>query len=72
MSTENSNQPAFPIIGEAPGLTKREYFAAMFLQGILANSYKESDSGRWMEISTEHSIKLADTLLEQLSKSKQP
>jgi hypothetical protein len=36
-----ANVPAFPIVtsagfGTAPGLTKREYFAAVALQGLLA------------------------------------
>jgi hypothetical protein len=38
MTTEPNNS-AFPYVLEdepAPGLTKREYFAAMALQGILA------------------------------------
>lgn len=37
------NQPAFPVVlpafshQEASGLTKREYFAAIAMQGMLAN-----------------------------------
>jgi len=39
---KNSDQTAFPIVGSAfsnnyKGLTKREYFAAMAMQGILSN-----------------------------------
>jgi len=37
---ENATDPAFPQglnTGQPPGLSKREYFAAMCLQGILAN-----------------------------------
>jgi hypothetical protein len=42
---KNGDQPAFPLIdpkGEMPpsvGLTKREHFAAMALQGILSGIY---------------------------------
>jgi len=36
MNTE-SNDPAFPD-GSSPGLTKREYFAAQALQGLLSDS----------------------------------
>jgi hypothetical protein len=31
------NESAFPIVDEAAGLTKREYFAGLALQGLLAN-----------------------------------
>jgi hypothetical protein len=31
----NPNEPAFPKIGEAEGLTKREYFTALAMQGLL-------------------------------------
>ena len=39
MSTENDNAPAYPGLGYlAPsGLTKRELFAAMAMQGIASN-----------------------------------
>jgi len=39
----NANEPAYPNIGpelpwaQSPGLTKREYFAAMAMQGLLAS-----------------------------------
>lgn len=40
---ENGNQPAFPIVNGVTGviteegLTKREYFSAMAMQGMLSN-----------------------------------
>lgn len=40
----SKGEPIFPIQGGgavAIGLTKREYFAAMALQGMLANSYHQ-------------------------------
>lgn len=41
---KNADQPAHPIVGIAfneshKGLTKREYFAAMAMQGILSGIY---------------------------------
>lgn len=34
----SANEPAFPITGKYEGLTKREYFAAMAMQGLLSHS----------------------------------
>lgn len=52
------------------GLTKREYFAAMAMQGILGNN-RELDSlgGSPIKIS-QHCIEMADILLFELEKTK--
>lgn len=62
---KNSEQPAYPIFNEYghaemddKGLTKREYFAAMAMQGILASNNRMSVA--------ENAIKFADALLKQL------
>ena len=47
MNTEG-NDPAFPDSNSA-GLTKREYFAAMALQGILGNPEEVEMEGEDME-----------------------
>lgn len=47
------------------GLTKREYFAAMALQGLLAN-----DSGL-ITSKARDAVKAADALIEELNKTKQ-
>lgn len=49
---------------ESFGLTKRELFAAMAMQGVLANS--ERVGGRDLEYA-EYSVKLADALIEKLN-----
>ena len=63
------NESAFPIIAEDyiidGGLTKREYFAAMALQGLLADYESES-----IEDYSKYAVKLADSLIEELSKKK--
>lgn len=58
---------------ESQGLTKREYFAAMAMQGLLANStivgLHNQDALNWI---SEHSISRADSLLtafDELKKS---
>jgi hypothetical protein len=76
---ENSKQPAFPLIydGEKAesfchdGLTKREYFAGVAMQGLLASSWgkKETEAGKASLILDQiipASIQLADELLKQL------
>ena len=73
----NPNEPAFskpafyhPDGGlDSPntGLTKREYFAAMAMQGALAN---KSAHERTIEMITESAVKLADALIEELNKKK--
>lgn len=59
-------QYAFPLTdGETfanDGLTKREYFAGLAMQGILVNCYNGDES-----IVAEQSIKFADELLKQLN-----
>lgn len=47
------------------GLTKREYFAAMAMQGLLAN-----DSGL-ITSKARDAVKAADALIEELNKTKQ-
>ena len=77
----NGKQQAFPstrkyidgnteVINIQFGLTKREYFAAMAMQGILGNN-RELDSlgGSPIKIS-KHCIEMADILLFELEKTK--
>lgn len=76
-----SEEPAFPqndckidpdtyeVRGD--GLTKREYFASLFLQGMLAHStrYKPHNPGtNWMECISTESKNLADKFIEELNK----
>ena len=70
---KNSEQPAFPNTGCCDetdcGLSKREYFAAKAMQGLLANQYTNGASTYpdVKEVST-ISIKYADDLLAELEK----
>jgi hypothetical protein len=65
MSYDNS---AFPRkIGEqAPGMTKREYYAAKALQGLLASTSRGS-----YQLFAEKSVQMADHLIKALSNDKQ-
>lgn len=83
--TTNGNQPAFPdtgraaesgIMNQAPwelptGLTKREYFAAMAMQGLISTlGQMEVDvcMGEPLEV---RAVQFADGLLEALNKNSQ-
>ena len=62
-----ANEPAFPNI-QTPslkGLTNREYFAAMALQGLLSD-YKAIS----IQDYSKYAVQLADALIEELSKTK--
>lgn len=72
LSKDNANKPAMPIKIKSAfnycsvylGLTKREYFAAMAMQGLLAqNSYYNS-----FDLLASDSVKQADALLKELEK----
>jgi hypothetical protein len=77
---ENKNQPAYPVSEEATdriengitifsGLTKREYFAAMAMQGILAKCYTEGGFIKSeIEDIVHDSCAFADLLLAELEK----
>ena len=62
-----SNEPAFASIHTPwlKGLTKREYFAAMALQGLLPTNISQS-----IEEDAKNAVKLADILIEELNKTK--
>lgn len=49
-----------------PGLTKREYFAGVALQGILSNRWSMEFGNYNEEAKAEMAIKQADELLKQL------
>jgi hypothetical protein len=63
MSTTSDN-PAFPgaINKNLTGLTKREYFAGLALQGVVAHE------GSMMEGTASRAVRLADELIETLNK----
>lgn len=68
-SVPDDGGPAFPVVAEnglghiADGLTKREYFAGLAMQGLLAGRthYGDEDIGF-------KACRLADTLIAELAK----
>jgi hypothetical protein len=82
MATINPNDSAFAksafyhtdygIDSPQEGLTKREYFAAIALQGLLAG---DTTPGVWIVKDTNitsTAVEFADKLIEELNKTKQP
>lgn len=73
-STDHQLETAFPIrdLNEHPGpigLTKRELFAAMAMQGLLANPHFFEHAGRGVDIGVqinEMALKAANALLLSL------
>ena len=70
---KNGEQPAFACIYEnnhKVGLTKREYFAAMAMQGLLSNPRiveRIADKGLiYDQVITKGSVDIADELLKRL------
>jgi hypothetical protein len=70
MSTRNGSEPANPSDLDFPyyiGLTKREYFAGLALQGILA----ADTAAEWeMSLAAGYAVRMADALLKALEDDK--
>lgn len=70
--TTLSNESAFPIKDECAGLTKREYFSAMAMQGLLSNPVYNNPNEKSKMVSvpnlTKAAICYADALIEELNK----
>ena len=74
----NANDPAYPTLEQnnhfncwdtTPGLTKREYFAALIMQGLVANNFSPTGFQNGDENSlAEHAVKCSNALLSALEK----
>jgi hypothetical protein len=61
---EDWEEPAFPTTGYTKGVNKREYFAALAMQGICAsNGWDQSMDGI-----VKASVEMADKLLKEFEK----
>lgn len=74
----NANTPAFPLpLGNenidptVAGLTKREYFAAMAMQGMLALGPIQGQIDASVIGQCKHAVRVADALLVELEKESQ-
>lgn len=75
---KNADKPINPVLTQSPslqnetslGLTKREYFAGLAMQGMLANpNGVMNKNGDWVRSPSDfakHAILFTDELLEQL------
>lgn len=75
MSKITGNEPAMPVVGryadknllEANGLTIRQHFAAMAMQGILASL--DNDTAIVGSFIADMSVRCADALIAELNKN---
>jgi len=71
---KNADMPAMPLpLGSETssgqdGLSKREHFAAMAMQGILANQYNVPVREDQFDLVSKWSVMAADSLLKELEK----
>lgn len=66
MNNDNANTPAFPVEArDWPGISKREYFAAMALQGELAASANSSQHPEPSAVAG-YAVACADALIAAL------
>lgn len=68
------NESASPTLGcNSGGITKREHFAGMALQGLVSSYKMNTALGvENLRIIAEMSVALADALIEQLNKRGEP
>ena len=70
---ENANRSAFGFEGLtslAEGLTKREYFAGLAMQGVLSHNSKYSPTPNQAADIAMYAVQIADGLLKELNKTK--
>lgn len=70
----NPNESAFPEVREQPqynkhsyGLTKREYFASLAMQGLLSNSDYTRLS---QKVTAIYAVEMADALIKELNEER--
>jgi hypothetical protein len=77
---KNGDKPAHPFNaiqhGYQPsfGLTKREYFAGLAMQGMVTASHYSMSIGHLpqLDVCVKHAVEMADALLAELEKTAQP
>lgn len=68
---KNAEQSAFPtqdMNSYYHGLTRREYFAGLAMQGVLSHNHPANPTPNQAEEIVKYAIGLADELLKQLEK----
>jgi hypothetical protein len=60
--------------GNFNGLTKREYFAGLAMQGMVTASHYSMSIGHLpqLDVCVKHAVEMADALLAELEKTAQP
>lgn len=63
-----TNPVSLPSAMYTCGLTKREFFAAMAMQGFIASEFYMSGKNVHETRTAEHAVSYADALIEELNK----
>lgn len=71
MTTKEETAYPTPLSHFSKGLTKREYFAALAMQGYVSADYT-ANSGTPVENMAEFAVKMADALIIELNKPSNP
>lgn len=81
MADPTGNEPAAPVVKSTEtvqraaamyrGLTKREHFAGLAMQGVLAGANAWPDDRDWPEVAR-RAVVGADALIAELAKAAQP
>jgi len=67
----NKNDPAFPTLEiDNPGLTKREYFAAKAMEGIMESLVTDKSGDFGYDFRSKMAVKQADALSKALEETK--
>ena len=61
---ENSQDYAFPVMTITGGLTKREYYASLCMQGLISNSANKASDFEIARVA----VVCADALIKELNK----
>lgn len=64
----DGNDNAFAATDMCDGLSKREYFASMIMQGMAHLGISECGNEQWY---AKRSVEMADALIEELNKAKE-
>lgn len=70
MKSKLGSEPVFPTVNdpETAGVTKRELFSAMMMQGFCSNSNYHIQADEYYVMRAKHAVAHADALLEELEK----
>ena len=70
VGTDDDGKEILQTVNGGNGLTKREHFAGLALQGILSNPTCKTGQDQWKECIARDALLIADALLSALEETK--